>query len=127
MEVSEKAWRAFQAARSMLRKCSMDEMSAALRKYVTPEESQEAMKETLAPQQIANLFYWEATLTMEGLLEMAIAIQTMKNDGTITVKMADGDYSRKPLGNSGIEHPDDHAGIHHPDDTADGHPDSAGT
>ena len=86
MEVSAKAWRGYTMARTMLRQCSMDDMGVALSVHAIPEETQEAIKKDMPPGAYANYLAWEALETMEGLLEMMIAIQTMKNEGIITVK-----------------------------------------
>ncbi len=86
MEVSDKAWRGYTKARKMLRHISMDEMSAALSAHVIPEETQEAIKKEISAGAYTNYLAWEALETLEGLLELMIAIQTMKNDGIITVQ-----------------------------------------
>lgn len=86
MEVSAKAWRGYTMARTMLRQCSMDEMGVALSVHAIPEETQEAIKKDMPPGAYGNYLAWEALETMEGLLEMMIAIQQMKNEGIITVK-----------------------------------------
>ena len=86
MEVSAKAWRGFTRARTMLRQCSIDEMSVALTLHAIPAETQEAIKKELPVGANANYLAWEALETMEGLHEMMIAVQTLHNQGAITVK-----------------------------------------
>ena len=86
MEVSEKAWRGFTRARTMLLKCSIGKMSEVLSMLAIPAETQEAMKKELKAGAYANYLAWEALDTMEGFHEMMVAIQTMKNEGIITVK-----------------------------------------
>ena len=73
----------------------------------------------------ANYLAWEALDIMEGLLELSIAIQTLKSEGTITVRQGATAELSTPVSMNGTEHPDDHAGSHHQGDTALCHQDSA--
>ena len=86
MEISPKAWRAYQDLKGLLRDTSIKELSTIVKDHVMPEQTKDMMREKLTVGAYENWFDWEALEIMEGMLELLIAIQTMKNDGTITVK-----------------------------------------
>ena len=86
MEISAKAWRAYGKAKQMVRGCCIDEVGVALSVHTLSDGMQEGLKKELTADQYANYLAWEALETMEGMLELLIAIQTLKNDGVIKVK-----------------------------------------
>ena len=86
MEISPKAWRAYGKAKQLLRSCCIDEVGVALSVHTLSDATQETMKKELQGEAYGNYLAWEALETMEGLLELLIAIQTLRNEGAITVR-----------------------------------------
>lgn len=86
MEISAKAWRAYGKAKQMLRGCCIDEVGVALSVHTLSDETRENLRKELTNEAYANYLAWESLETMEGLLELLIAIQTLKNEGMIKVR-----------------------------------------
>lgn len=84
VKIRARAWRAFENLRKAIEYSPINELTRLTEKTKKPDVLTE-LRESMKQSQYENFMKWETMDLLAGLLEFGIAIQDLKNEGSIKV------------------------------------------